>query len=124
MPAKQTKKAHDLTLDLKHDEERGEPILPKEDLTPALASHLAERANLTPEQATSFLTALAETALEQLRDHPNRYFILPGIGAMRLHYSPPETKLNPFTNKSATVPARVRPKFHFSPVAVTAMTPQ
>jgi len=81
MAAKKSKKTPNLTYALKTDEENGEPLAPEKDMTPALASYLAERANLTAEQATQFLNALAETAVEQLREHPNEYFIFPGLGA-------------------------------------------
>jgi nucleoid DNA-binding protein len=124
MAAKQSKKTPNLTYALKADEENGEPLAPEKDMTPALASYLAERANLTAEQATQFLNALAETAVEQLREHPNEYFILPGLGALVFQYTPPTTKVNPFTQKSALMPARGRAKFHVFPDVVAQLMPK
>jgi len=124
MAAKQSKKTPNLTYALKADEENGEPLAPEKDMTPALASYLAERANLTPEQATQFLIALAETAVEQLREHPNQYFVLPGLGALVFQYTPPTTRMNPFTKKSAMMPARGRAKFHISHNVVAQLIPK
>jgi len=82
------------------------------EMVASLISNLAGRTGLTDDQISLALTALAALAQEQVCSHPNRYFLIPGVGALMAAHSPSREKMNPFTKKvtptEATVSLRIK----------------
>ena len=98
----------DLTWDLKMTEESdgdfdGQLVQPQ-GAPEAFISHLAQRCGLSPDQTTRCLAELVKLAGEQLREHPNRYFIFPGFGALILESRPSSIRNNPFTGEKGKTP--------------------
>jgi hypothetical protein len=90
---------------------------------PALVGHLAAQTGVPEEQVTRVLAALAAVACAQLRAHPNRFFPIPGLGALIAVKRPTENRINPFTKQPITSAATTSFKFRFAREALDAMRP-
>ncbi|HEY2585122.1 MAG TPA: HU family DNA-binding protein [Tepidisphaeraceae bacterium] len=97
----------DLTFDAPWADEDATDVPPHGALE-TLAAHLAARANVSVEEATRCLTALSAITGEQLGSHPNRWFVLPGIGAIQIVCEGARTKVNPFTKQPTIARATKR----------------
>ena len=106
-----------------------EPVDPNEELAfppeagPALAAHLAGQTGVPEEHVTRVIAALAATACAQLRAHPNRFFPIPGLGALIAIKRPAQNRINPFTKQPIPSAATTSFKFHFAREALDAMRP-
>lgn len=87
--------------------------VPPEAVT-SLLSNLAARTGLTEDQIRLTLTALATIAQEQVCSHPNRYFLIPGIGALMAAHRPSQEKMNPFTKKVTSTGATISLRIKFA----------
>ena len=67
--------------------------------TSELASTLAKRTGLPADQVALVLSELAVVAQAQVSSHPNRYFVIPGIVALRDVRKPGQKRVNPFTKE-------------------------
>lgn len=82
-----------------------------------IASHLAERAEISKKQASAFLEAQAELAYKQAKNS----FTIPGIGKLVLVNRKARIGRNPATGQEIQIPAKKVVKFRVAKAAKDAI---
>jgi len=103
--------------------EEGDIVLPPQ-ATTALAAAIAKRTDIAQTQVTRVLSELSAIAREQVGKHPNRFFVIPGIGAMIASSQGPRTVKNVFTNQVTQRPTTIAVKFKYASETTDAIVKQ